>query len=558
MRVRAAIRGFSLTELLVVVAVILILISVLIVGVQQIYASAMCLKCQHRMEQVWHGCLMYSNANHGPLPMAWDHQQSKPWYEVLHDDGYVDDEAVIGCPSSDIEVVRGTSGYAPGTSTEAYEQVSKVLNWINNPANQTAHTDSGGAQWLGGCTKGQKPGATGFAALAFLGSGYNINHSTYGGSLKKALRFLMWCSDTHNGNIAEFDTESYSYRRSYNQGVSTMALCDAYRMMGDVSIGGRSLKSTAQKAINYLMSTQHATYGGFPYTSTYSDNSANSWAWQGVCSARSAGLLDAALAANGITNFDSRTSEYHWRCIETDGSGVYQATAMPTSTSVKSQHRMTPATLAVRLLSGLDRDDPSVALQMTYLKTSDVDGLPYTRWGDGTKFDLYVTYYVTLALFQLGGDEWETWVGMFVDDMVGRATPGATADEAYYSTNKAVYGAYGGCIYPTAIAAMSLQMACCNLLPGSKWYEPGSHSFGYNEALGQDLRTPAPDTIVLMDYMQSAVTSHDSMSCVAARHGGKVNVLLADGHVEALYPEEFMDAATGKIQAGRLTVERDD
>ena len=58
------IRGFSLTELLVVVAVILVLVSILIIGTEAVYSRAMRLKCTHRMEQFWQACLMYASASH--------------------------------------------------------------------------------------------------------------------------------------------------------------------------------------------------------------------------------------------------------------------------------------------------------------------------------------------------------------------------------------------------------------------------------------------------------------------------------------------------------------
>jgi prepilin-type processing-associated H-X9-DG protein/prepilin-type N-terminal cleavage/methylation domain-containing protein len=548
--------GFTLTELLVVVCILVILMSILVVGSNLVYSHALQVKCQHRMEQIWTACLMYSGSNGNKLPCAWHHELQRPWYDQLTAGGYAQ-ENLISCPSSTIEVVRGEGGYTAGASDEAYELIEKFLNWINNPSNQTAHSASGGSLWKHGANS-TRPAGPAFAALSFLGSGYTINHPTYGPGLEKALKFLTWASNSYAGNISSFDTEGYSYRRSYNQGICVMALCDAYRMMGDVVIGGRSLKTCAQKAVNYLVSTQNRSNGGFPYTNHWADNSASSWAWQGIASAKAAGLLDAALQANGISQaaYDTMTSEYHWRCIESNGSGRYQAGNMGRAGG-SSYERMTPATLAVRLLTGLDREDPTIAKQMNYLKNN----VNIFKYADGTSFDLYITYYTSLAFFQLGGDEWDDWDDMSVEDIENRANTTANPEERYFRANNhypAVYSQYGGHIYPTAIAVMSLQMACSSLLPGSKWYKPGSHSFGYNELLGQDLRTPAADTVVLMDYTRSSITIYDTADCIRERHGGKANVLFADGRVVPLHATDLLDPTTQKIEPRRLTPEGSD
>ena len=61
-----------------------------------------------------------------------------------------------------------------------------------------------------------------------------------------------------------------------------------------------------------------------------------------------------------------------------------------------------------------------------------------------------------------------------------------------------------------------------------------------------------------MDYTHWAITTEDSNDCLAPRHGGRANVLFADGRVEALYPEEITDGATQRIRAGMLTPQAGD
>ena len=103
---------------------------------------------------------------------------------------------------------------------------------------------------------------------------------------------------------------------------------------------------------------------------------------------------------------------------------------------------------------------------------------------------------------------------------------------------------------------MSFEMASASYFPGSKWYTPGRHSFGYNQLLGADRRLPNGDTIILMDYLKWSVAETDSAAeNLAPRHGGKLNVFFAGGYCKAMYPEELTTTKDGvlKIRRGLLT-----
>ncbi len=102
------------------------------------------------------------------------------------------------------------------------------------------------------------------------------------------------------------------------------------------------------------------------------------------------------------------------------------------------------------------------------------------------------------------------------------------------------------------LGALSLGVDVGQYTPGSKWFNisPGTHSFGYNMEVSFGSgdpnknnagRIPAPDTIILMDYTHDAILGSDALSLIAARHGGKANVLFADGHVRAMTVDELLD-----------------
>jgi prepilin-type processing-associated H-X9-DG protein len=82
----------------------------------------------------------------------------------------------------------------------------------------------------------------------------------------------------------------------------------------------------------------------------------------------------------------------------------------------------------------------------------------------------------------------------------------------------------------------------------------GKCSYGYNVHLGKNRKTPAADTIVLMDYdhwiINRAVTSddgeldparNDPPHYITPRHGGRANCMMGDGHVQSREPQEISE-----------------
>jgi len=91
-------RGFSLTELLIVVAVILVLIALCIVAAEGLYAHGVRLQCQHRLGQLFQACRLFANVQDGRFPRSWDPVTRRRWYNTLTD--YLDSPDVLACPSA--------------------------------------------------------------------------------------------------------------------------------------------------------------------------------------------------------------------------------------------------------------------------------------------------------------------------------------------------------------------------------------------------------------------------------------------------------------------------
>jgi prepilin-type N-terminal cleavage/methylation domain-containing protein/prepilin-type processing-associated H-X9-DG protein len=542
--------GFSLTELLVVVAVILILVAMLIVGVEAVYSYAMQLKCQHRLEQIGHACLMYASHHRGMYPSAWDYSRGQAWYEVLPATEYLSGDEVIACPGSEIEITSGEAGEEPGIPSEIQEGLFDALRWLDSKQNQTegsAHRgrwEKDGHNWRCGPN-----GVTGLALLAFLGAGCSETHPEFGDTVRWAIEYLTSPSGQN---------DSGSFRESfYSQGICTMALADAHKIVGDADLKALA-RSGAQKGFNYLLNHQPDN-GGYTYgggDGGNCDQSVSGWCYQGIAESVKVGLPP------NDPEYLTKADNWLDRIKRADGSSWYR---INNSNQWDSTERMTAVALACRLLLGHKPDEADCVDQAGWLLNN--DHINHMREYKNNNYDstrvrqLYYVYYTTLAFFLMGDtaehNYWSEWKEEFPDVVLACKTDDGD-DMCYWPQLSERYvGGHGGITFCTALAAMSLEMAVGDYLPGSKWYKGGQHSYGYNKKLGLDLRSPAEDTIVVMDYLRSAIDTEDPLHYIAPRHSGRVNILCGDGRVKTVDPEDIIDEATEQIREELLTPEHD-
>ena len=128
--------------------------------------------------------------------------------------------------------------------------------------------------------------ATGLALLAFLGAGYDHFDDKYQDNVKAAIKYLVENQQPTGELYIKGDEASAKYSRFYSHGIATIALCEAYGMTGD-----KTLKAPAQKAINFIVQTQHPKLGGWRYNpGRDSDLSVTGWQVMALKSGELAGL----------------------------------------------------------------------------------------------------------------------------------------------------------------------------------------------------------------------------------------------------------------------------
>jgi len=561
-------RAFSLTELLVVVAVILVLIAILIVGTQAIYANSVKLQCQHRLEQIGYALKMYAAQHRDMFPAAWDMHSGRLWYEALVATT-LDDWEILACPAS--ESGPPTPSGEGGFDTSARDHVDdllEALRWLKDQQESTG-------RWKD--TKGSyHTGVTGLALLAFLGFGCTDKYPPeFSQTVRKAAEYL--CSEEVQQKDNTDDKQGWfkvhGYKYMYTQPICTMALCGVARMCQ-----GSSLKQQAAHAAQLgfdFIADRQADEGSFGYygpLDSYQgywrgDTSLTAWALQAIAAARVAGLNPANTTWSEI---DAKVDRYlqPGHCMDSLGRSSYWFNA---ANHASGGLAMTPLSLAARMLNGGKSSDAHAILQANYL----MNGNRYINHAinrDGK--NNYHLYYASLALYRMGGDYWTKWYKggsgtpsgwegypkVVLKHKQDGGTDGEGNRTAFWEIdtcwpdacgNSAVSGTRaGGRVYTTCMAMLALEAAFEEHWIDESWTPTGGKcSYGYNNRLGTELRTPAPDTIMVMDYGnweidhdEIEVDRNDGPEMIATRHSGRANALMGDGRVRALHPDEISEA----------------
>ena len=113
-------KGFSLSEVLVVLTVILILAALLLATIGDVYVLGQRVACQHRLQQLHHACQMFSNKHRGRELRYLDllGGDSGRWYEKLLP--FLGAESVaeagdyINCPCAELAETDGLIGGGRG------------------------------------------------------------------------------------------------------------------------------------------------------------------------------------------------------------------------------------------------------------------------------------------------------------------------------------------------------------------------------------------------------------------------------------------------------------
>ncbi len=488
--------AFSLTELLVVIAVILILVSLLIVGSGEAYDTAQRVACQHRLEQIGQACATWSLRNDGRELRSTDTMLgaiAPRWYERLIP--YVGGKTLadslvhLNCPMSDADEGPG-DGMVVGTGGRGFYMPIVLYASTNDGFYHNSFEylrDDFRSVWPGGCDWRWR----GCSDDGWIWSQNGLN--SYG-------EFWLFSID---------QAQSGMFRSTVPAEAAKAETVKVFRegggggifMSGDHSACMSCFPSSTQEHTIWNASlNQLADYCelGICNKGFYAHNM--SIATTGHDIGRGLTVLPPGLVPGtvGRVQVDPRHPARHpYVQIVIRCSGTQPRAESYGCPSCPGGAHAQPCGHTGVMDDGLGR----VCVDDTF-----------TRWGTG--------YYASTSTYNLPpGTNRHGILFEYAKQIAIWLAGGAKS-----STGNVTYG-YNNQVGRAMIA-------------------------GEGSALRAGVRSPR-DTIRVLDYKfyeadhdgEQALVADDDITCIAPRHGGRANVLFCDGRVEALTPEEIMSPA---------------
>ncbi len=242
--------------------------------------------------------------------------------------------------------------------------------------------------------------ATGLALLAFQGYGYTHRDNEYASVVKRGIDYLVEHQKDNGDLFIPLDDESNRSVWLYSHGIAALAMCEAYGMTQDPE-----LKAPAQKAVDFIVASQHKEYGGWRYAPNLeSDTSVTGWMMMALKSGDLANLEVPQETYARITQWldgaqGSRSERHKYR---------YNPHAPDTESQVHGRvasETMTAVGLLMRFYSGWRRDNENMARGADFL----LESPPAIGTTRDPKRDTYYWYYATQVMFHMGGEHWKKW-----------------------------------------------------------------------------------------------------------------------------------------------------
>lgn len=323
-----------------------------------------------------------------------------------------------------------------GGSEDSEEAVERGLQWLARNQYPDGHwsiDDFPGetSESLGEGSFVSNSAATGLSLLAFLGAGYTHQSGKHQEVVDRGMKWLLE-NQKPDGDLFVDETEFVWF---YSHGIASIALCEAYGLTKDPD-----LKAPAQKALDFIVKSQHEEFGGWRYRPQFeSDTSVSGWQLMALKSGEMAGLSVPKEAYTGVSRWlDSVESK----------SAAGQFSYHPTK---EVSPAMTAEGLLMRQYLGAKRDDAQLIAGANYLRT---------RLPDFGQRDAYYWYYATQVMFHMQGDHWNEWNNSLRDLLVTtQSRDGAVSgswDPARPSPDKWANG--GGRHYLTCLNLLMLEV----------------------------------------------------------------------------------------------------
>ena len=335
-----------------------------------------------------------------------------------------------------------------GGSDDAQQAIRRGLDWLKR-------VQLGDGRWelhqgypdAGSPTIKTDTGATGLALLALLGDGHTPRQGEFADVVERGLNWLKEIQDPETGDLHDMRYEEGRQPAVYSHALATIAMCEALALTGD-----DDLREPAERAVQYLLASQHPDDGGWKYRPIFresnGDLSVTGWALMALHTARMAGI--------DVPQADFEKASAFLDSVQEDGGARYKYEPL------HPKERVTPALTAEGLLCrqwlGWPKDQPAQIEGVRYILSE-----PFLPEWSGGRRNVYAWYYTAQTLHNRGGDEWRNWYLPTRDLIVKhQAKSGSAKIRGTWHPTKPPgmgeeYGEKAGRLYVTAMCLLILE-----------------------------------------------------------------------------------------------------
>lgn len=302
-------------------------------------------------------------------------------------------------------------------------------------------------------------GLTGLALLCFTGAGHTHKGSEYAHTIRRGLLWLRKVQENDGCFGPRVDDHFI-----YNHAICTMAVAEIYAMTADPV-----LRPMVARATDFILRAQNPGLG-WRYGVQPGDNDTSVTGWMVLA------LHTVHVAGLPVELDSSYADAANWLTVATTDVGGYPKTGYNSPGSDCSRLRSAadvyddvPSMDTIYIMSMLfmdkaDTRDPTV--RSLAGECTKPENLPQWKL---EKLDFYYWYYASLALYQVGGGQWEVWEramsktlldsqrGFHALDRDRGLISAETLDEHGSWDPVDAWGSAGGRVYATAINCLTLQ-----------------------------------------------------------------------------------------------------
>jgi len=345
---------------------------------------------------------------------------------------------------------RGGRGRGRGGKA-ANEAVEWGLQWLARHQSEDGSWDCDGFMYNcdedplsdGPGYPAHDPGVTGLSLLAFLGAGYTHDYGRYKDTVKSGLQWLRNQQDTE-GCFGPRTIDQFTYGHA----ICALAMAEAYGLTSSPLF-----KRYAQKGLDFVHECKNPykawRYGVKPGEN---DTSVTGWMIMAMKSGDAAGLDINKKDFLEVADFlDEVTDDFGHVGYQVRGIGPVRPVGKEEEFPAELSESLTAVGMLCRVFIG---EDPATSDPIKKGAKRCVEKLP--EW-EQPKLDFYYWYYGTLAMFQVGGPQWETWNKAMKKAIIDQQIREDGCDKGSWAPVDA-WGEEGGRVYSTSLLTMCLEV----------------------------------------------------------------------------------------------------